>query len=742
MITEAERARAGAFLARHGATELLVAGVTGAHFYGFPSPDSDLDVKGIHVSPTAELAGLAPPKETVDWSGFFEGTEFDYTSHEVGMALRLLLKGNGTMLERILSPLQLVHSADQQELVSIAEGAIARSVHRHYAGFMNRKIEDSKKVEKPTAKGLLYVYRSALTGIHLLNTGELVGDAVRLAAEYGFAHVAELVERKRTHPEKAPVDDPARWEADWPRLEQLLASARDGSPLPEQPANHARVEDFLLRLRRAHAGDRRPSPRAPATAELVDDEPAGGALLLGAGERAALWRRLEEICETHVRDLPTLPVQPAVDFAKLEAQVAELDFARPRPAAEVLERAAALLRDQQLHVPHPRYFGLFNPAPAAMGVFADALVAAFNPQLATAAHSPFATVAERHVVRALAARFGYDPRESDGTFASGGAEANHTAVACALVDRVEGFADGLAGSSAAPVFYVSREAHHSFRKAARLCGLGDEAAREVPVDRALAMDPTALEAMIRADRAAGKRPFMVVATAGTTTAGAIDPIEALRRIATAEKLWLHVDAAWGGAAALVPELSGLLEGTARSDSITFDAHKWLSVPMGAGLFLTRHTGALERAFAVQTGYMPRERAPAMPHDPYAHSMQWSRRFIGLKVLMSLAVAGWDGYAQVLRHQVAMGDLLRSELEQAGWRIVNRTPLPVVCFDDPRIDPYAVADAVAHTGQAWLSAAKLSSGAAVLRACVTSYRTRAPDVEALVALVSRARDALV
>src|SRR5207249_952234 len=143
-----------------------------------------------------------------------------------------------------------------------------------------------------------------------------------------------------------------------------------------------------------------------------------------------------------------------------------------------------------------------------------------------------------------------------------------------------------------------------------------------------------------------------------TSAGAIDPIPDLAGIAEREGLWYHVDAAWGGAAALLPELRPRLAGIERADSITFDALKWLSVPMGAGIFLTRHPSILERTFGTGTSYMPRDAAGLDVVDPYSHSMQWSRRFIGLKVYLSLLVAGWDGYAAAIRHQVAMGDRLR------------------------------------------------------------------------------------
>jgi len=216
-------------------------------------------------------------------------------------------------------------------------------------------------------------------------------------------------------------------------------------------------------------------------------------------------------------------------------------------------------------------------------------------------------------------------------------------------------------------------------------------------------------------------------------------------VAVEADLWCHVDAAWGGAAALVPELRPLLAGIEQADSITFDAHKWLSVPMGAGLYLTRHADILARTCGIITGYMPRDAAGLAVVDPYTHSLQWSRRFIGLKLFLSLAVAGWAGYETIIRHQVSMGDLLRQELEKAGWQVVNQTRLPVICLVDRRSPAgatasylEAIAGEVVSSGRAWLSTTRLDETTPVLRACITNYRTEAADVVALVQALDEAR----
>ncbi|MDC0669147.1 pyridoxal phosphate-dependent decarboxylase family protein [Nannocystis radixulma] len=459
--------------------------------------------------------------------------------------------------------------------------------------------------------------------------------------------------------------------------------------------------------------------------------------------RAAAWRELVAGVEHYLTSLPDRPVGGVTDPAAIAAYLDAVDFDAPiEPAAAVNFTLRGFDR-HHVHNSHPRYFGLFVPAASTMGVMADALTAAFNPVLAAWHLSPFAVALERRLVAALAARFGFDPTTSGGFFASGGSEANHSALLVALMRACpEVRAGGLRAARAAPVLYVSAEGHLSVIKAARLCGLGTESVRRVAVDADLRLDPAALARAIAEDRAAGRRPFLVVATAGTTSAGVVDPLAALAELAAREDLWLHVDAAWGGAGVLLPELAALFAGIEQADSIAFDPHKWLSVPMGAGLFLTRHPALLETTFGVDDPYMPRSAAA----DLYRSSMPWARRFIGLKLFLTLAVAGWQGYRAVLRHQVAMGQRLRDRLTAAGFEPVTRTPLPVVCFVDARgpAEPAhaeALVERVVRSGRAWFSTTRIGPDERlVMRGAVTSYHTTADDVDAAVAALEAARDA--
>jgi glutamate/tyrosine decarboxylase-like PLP-dependent enzyme len=265
------------------------------------------------------------------------------------------------------------------------------------------------------------------------------------------------------------------------------------------------------------------------------------------------------------------------------------------------------------------------------------------------------------------------------------------------------------------------------------------------VRRDFTLDPKALDRTMAEDAGAGRRPFLVVATAGTTSTGAIDPLDELADVAARHAAWLHVDAAWGGAAVLSPRLRPALAGIERADSLTWDAHKWLSVPMGAGMFFCRHPEAVDRAFGISTGYMPAGSRGA--RDPYASTVQWSRRAIGLKVFASLAELGLDGYRELIERQAAMGDRLRELLAGAGWTVLNQTPLPLVCFTHPSLETGRKSQAgqlvheVVERRRVWISKVVLPGGRPAARACVTSFRTGEDDLGVLMEELETVRRAI-
>ena len=386
-----------------------------------------------------------------------------------------------------------------------------------------------------------------------------------------------------------------------------------------------------------------------------------------------LLRREIEVSYERVRELPVTPVVQVEELRAAVAAQFDLDAGRPLP--DVVASASDLLRRYSLQITHPRYFGLFNPSVHLSGIIADALVALFNPQVGGWTHGPAANEMERLVLRRLTSSLGLPVDETAAHFTSGGNEANHTAVLAALAWRHAEWPErGLRALPKQPVIYLSAESHHSFTKVARATGLGTAALRPIPVDSQLRMQVRALEEQITRDRKEGLAPLMLVATAGTTGAGAIDPLRQLAGIAGRESLWYHIDAAWGGAAALVPRLRSHLDGIAHADSVTFDAHKWLSVPLGACVFFTRPASVLPTAFGVHTGYVPPTIEGGV--DLYKHSMQWSRRFIGLKLLFAFAEHGEAGIARFIDTIVthADGDITIESAEGVGTSVHIHLPV--------------------------------------------------------------------
>ena len=435
-------------------------------------------------------------------------------------------------------------------------------------------------------------------------------------------------------------------------------------------------------------------------------------------------------------DLASGPIVPKVAPQEIRDHLGkQYDFATPLPLDEVIADVERMLRAWQVQITHPRYLGLFNPSVTPASVIADTLVAMYNPQLATWRTSPAANEIERHTLMWLARKFGL-PSTAIASFTSGGAEANLSAVIVALTKAFPGYGEGgVGGLPAAPTIYLTGEAHHTFNKIAHMTGVGRRALRVVAVDRDRKMDLEDLARRVADDRAAGLVPFMVVATAGSTAAGAIDPLPALGRFCRSEHLWLHVDAAWGGAAIISPTLRVHLAGIEDADSITCDAHKWFSVSMGAGMFFCRHADAVAEAFHSETSYMP-GKTMCPVHDPYTTSVQWSRRFIGLKLFLSLAQQGEAGYVQMIEHQARMADVLRAALKREGWRVVNTTPLPLVCFTRAGLVPSRFLSALYERQIAWMSEVRLGDEMPVLRACITSFRTTEADIEWVVTEMSR------
>ncbi|MBS2028769.1 MAG: nucleotidyltransferase domain-containing protein [Deltaproteobacteria bacterium] len=251
LLTEHQLAVARKVLAEESARrEHLVISLSGAHAYGFPSPDSDLDLKAIHIAPTADLLRLGKPRLSFDRLEVIDGVEIDYTSNELEMALNGILKGNGNYLERVLGTSTIQGSSMLEALRPLAKRALSRQVHMHYRGFARSQLAEAQKGEA-TAKQVLYVLRTALTGTHLLLTGELVTDLGAICSGYGFADARALIDAKRAGERVVlPAAERDRWFGKLGAVLEALDAAREKSILPEQPTNEAELESWLLEVRR------------------------------------------------------------------------------------------------------------------------------------------------------------------------------------------------------------------------------------------------------------------------------------------------------------------------------------------------------------------------------------------------------------------------------------------------------------------------------------------------------------
>jgi aromatic-L-amino-acid decarboxylase len=436
----------------------------------------------------------------------------------------------------------------------------------------------------------------------------------------------------------------------------------------------------------------------------------------------------EELSEAAAR-VTRGTVMPTFDLSTFRNELREFDFENPRPLDAILSWVISQMEHGLVHVTNPRYFGLFNPMPSFPARCADRIAAEFNPQLATSTTSPAAVEIESHVIRAVARRAGLSDH-STGHFTTGGAEANYTALICALTQADPRFAaEGARAFKGSPVFYVSKESHLAWLKIAHQAGIGRDAARFVMTDGHGRMDAQALASAILADQAQGCVPIMIAATAGTTNAGMIDPLSACAEIARRLGIWYHVDAAWGGAAIASPQLRPLLLGIEEADSITIDGHKWLATTMGCGMFITQRTDALESAFHVASDFMPSN----IPNrDPYVTSIQWSRRFLGLRLFLSLATVGWEGYAAHVERSVTLAAMLKQRLLSLGWTIANDSSLAVLCLEPPAAIGTArsIVSRILRAGHVWVSLATFE-GREIIRACVTHGETSPTEITELV-----------
>ena len=442
---------------------------------------------------------------------------------------------------------------------------------------------------------------------------------------------------------------------------------------------------------------------------------------------------LADKVEEHYSEISKGDAIPDIDLRKIKSLLSEhFKFKKPQSVSEITEHVNTMLFTGSIQTNHPRHFGLYQPSLTNIGVIADAFVAAYNPQVGAWWFSPAANEIEKHSLAFISKKFGFNPKEIFSNFTSGGTESTTTAALCALTKLFPHYAqNGLLGFSGRPKIYVSSEAHDSVVKIAHQLGLGRNAISRIPTDSNQRMDIDLLTRQIAKDRNLKDIPFLVIATAGTTAGGAIDPLPELSQFCRSEDLWLHVDAAWGGGFVFSNKTKKYFKGIECADSITWDPHKSLPVPLGTGYFLCKHKESVKRTFSVNASYVPDEVGGHI--DLYKMGLPWSRRFMGLKVFMVLAELGEEGLTQMIEHQFEMGNYLLQRLRETGWTIENASPLPIVCFSHPgsKYSVEEILNKVMQRRKCWISQVSLSDGRSALRACIASYKTRKADVDILI-----------
>jgi aromatic-L-amino-acid decarboxylase len=422
------------------------------------------------------------------------------------------------------------------------------------------------------------------------------------------------------------------------------------------------------------------------------------------------------------------PTEPPID-ERVRALLASPLPEQGAPVFEALDDAYRIL-DESIAQPRPRYFAFIGSSGLPIGVVADILASCFDVNLAR--YAAAATEVERQAVRWVAEFVGYPA--GGGVFTSGGTVSNLTALAAAREralpgSRVHGTGDRPAA------FYASAEAHYSVRRAVELLGLGSDGLRIVPMDDRHRLVPEVLADAIDADLAAGVTPIAVVASAGTTLTGAIDPMDAIAEICEPRGVWLHVDGAYGLPAVATASHGSLFAGVERADSVAIDAHKWLYLPKACSAVLVRAAGELASAFAHDEAYMPHEEGELHAADL---TLEYSRPFRALKLWLAFRVHGAQAFREAITRNLAQARLLAEEVRRhEDLELAFEPQLSIVPFRhvpagiaDPDAHNLALAEALQADGRVYLASA-IIDGRAYLRPCVVNYRTTDDDVRALV-----------
>jgi aromatic-L-amino-acid decarboxylase len=452
-----------------------------------------------------------------------------------------------------------------------------------------------------------------------------------------------------------------------------------------------------------------------------------------------LWQELLE-------RLPGLPVSGRWTAKDVHEAVAIDVPDEPMPDAALFAYLHEVIFERSELSGHPRFMAYVSGAGTVPGTVADLLAAGLNANLGGWQLSPAATEIELHLMRWFAAElFGF-PEGSGGLVLSGGAMANFVGLKTAR-DHRAGWnvrAEGLSGHPPLSM-YMSTETHVVSSRGADMLGIGTEGVRKIPVDDGYRIRTDALRAAIDADRAAGRVPFAVVASAGTVGTGAIDPLPEIAEICAEHDLWFHVDAAYGGPALLADDLRSSFAGIERADSIAFDPHKWLYTPLAGGCLVVRRMADLAESFDADASYIVQDKEYTQHGlDLGRHGPQFSRSFWALKVWVSLLAHGRRAYARRISHDATLARYLGARAdERPDFELAAPVGLSICCFRyvppdlpagegrDVYLDDlnHRLMTEIQLDGRVYISNAVLGERF-VLRACIVNFRTEADDVDAV------------
>ena len=450
------------------------------------------------------------------------------------------------------------------------------------------------------------------------------------------------------------------------------------------------------------------------------DKSVRTSIALSSGEMRSLGYRIVDLLADHFANLERVPVGAKLDPAQVRSILADdppEEGHDPRELLALLEREVF---PNNLHVDHPRFFA-FVPGPNNfVSTMADALAAGFNVFNGSWLGGSAAAALERGVVNWFCRMCGL-PAGAGGLFVSGGSMANLTALVAArhavLQDRVE-----------RATIYMSDQTHSSVERALRVIGFMPDQIRKVGSDGQFRLSAENLRAAIAADRAKKLRPFCVVGNAGTTNTGAVDPLHELGEIAAKEKLWFHVDGAFGAAAVVSPRAKPLLQGLERAHSISLDPHKWLFQSFECGCVLVRNVALLKSAFQITPDYL-RDVHREAEFNPCDHGVQLTRSFRALKVWLSFQTFGLAAFREAITRGFELAELAERELRaRNGWQILSPAQMATVCFRFGQSDALQtrLVDAMLRDGYAFLTSTSLK-GATCLRLCTINPRTTEQDI---------------